>query len=540
METKVNGSYMERIMRRCGFVSGINVSSSGRSGGLCLWWRELEIEVISYSNHHIAANICDTEGVPCCSAVGVYGWSEVSNRYRTWELMQAMLKQWARITFGDIKKKIKTAEGELHTAQAAPIDANMLETCKNLSEEIDELRRMEESYWYARARSNELRDGDKNTAYFHRKASNRRSRNRINGLYDKNGDWQMGSQQIQNIAIEYFEALFASGYPTDFDSVVSGLEQRITGAMNAINIDSLTHKVMKSHYFKSSDVIRANRGHDPSFVWRSIWNAKGVFPDGMVWKVGDGRDIKVWEDNWLVKEEGPIILHQCPNSNANMKVAELLDEESGEWNANMVRTMLGAENVARVLAVPLSANPTKDTIYWRLTNNGEFIVRSCYWLARLGNENSAPSVSSGKCWRSIWRLQGPPKLRFFIWSVVRGNIAVKERLCQRHITTNTTCQVCHHPNETVLHSLFYCSYARRIWECSDFIEELDAAPTHSFEERWLWPCSHLSVDRIRTLAALMWASWRCRNVHIFENQQPDAVKMASGFCKMVSDYMQYT
>uniref|UniRef100_A0A803MMK3 DNA-directed RNA polymerase n=1 Tax=Chenopodium quinoa TaxID=63459 RepID=A0A803MMK3_CHEQI len=36
---------------------------------------------------------------------------------------------------------------------------------------INELRCQEESYWHTRSSANEMRDDDKNTAYFHRKAS---------------------------------------------------------------------------------------------------------------------------------------------------------------------------------------------------------------------------------------------------------------------------------------------------------------------------------------------------------------------------------
>lgn len=100
------------------------------------------------------------------------------------ENVAANLSKWAASTFGDIKKRIKDKEKLLQEAQNNLPDAIMFAKCNELSNELDDLHRLEESYWHVRARANELRDGDKNTKYFHHKASQRRKRNRISGLLD--------------------------------------------------------------------------------------------------------------------------------------------------------------------------------------------------------------------------------------------------------------------------------------------------------------------------------------------------------------------
>lgn len=46
----------------------------------------------------------------------------------------------------------------------------------------------EERYWEQRARVNWLTHGDKNTFFFHKFATTRKSHNRINGLCDENGN----------------------------------------------------------------------------------------------------------------------------------------------------------------------------------------------------------------------------------------------------------------------------------------------------------------------------------------------------------------
>ena len=45
---------MERIRNQIGFANELFVSSCGRSGGLALiWTRETDLEIKSFSNHHI-------------------------------------------------------------------------------------------------------------------------------------------------------------------------------------------------------------------------------------------------------------------------------------------------------------------------------------------------------------------------------------------------------------------------------------------------------------------------------------------------------
>lgn len=83
------------------------------------------------------------------------------------------LKSWASRSFGDIRKQIKKTEKNLARAQRCVPDNRMIRNCKDISEELDRLHCLEESYWFLCALSNELKDGDKNTKYFYHKTSSR-------------------------------------------------------------------------------------------------------------------------------------------------------------------------------------------------------------------------------------------------------------------------------------------------------------------------------------------------------------------------------
>ena len=390
METMLHSNDLVKVRNKCGFSDGLCLSSRGNSGGIGLWWREINLEISSFSEHHVEATVKNNEGHPVWRAVGIYGWPETEHKYKTWELMRTLrgegslptvifgdfneivsmtekdggavrgerqmddfreaiddcsmsdlgfhgscftwkrgnsratlirecldrfmgcarwrelfpwwhvthlpiyksdhapillkaglrdprgsggrsfkfeslwlsrdecdqvvsdswtretgddidkrigllaldLSKWAASTFGNIKKKIKETETQLKAAQSNLPDAIMFDRCNELSTKLDELHRMEESYWHARARVNAVRDGDKNTSYFHHKASQRRKRNRICGLMDSNNTWHTEDDSINEIVHAYFDVLFKGGTPTGFDEATAGLCSRVTYQMN--------------------------------------------------------------------------------------------------------------------------------------------------------------------------------------------------------------------------------------------------------------------------------------------------------------------
>ena len=57
---------------------------------------------------------------------------------------------------------------------------------------------------------------------------------------------------------------------------------------------SLLGLVMKSKYFIHGDLLNSSLGVQASHSWRSIWSSKALVMEGLLWRVGNGRQIKVW------------------------------------------------------------------------------------------------------------------------------------------------------------------------------------------------------------------------------------------------------
>ncbi|XP_021731331.1 uncharacterized protein LOC110698241 [Chenopodium quinoa] len=114
------------------------------------------------------------------------------------------------------------------------------------------------------------------------------------------------------------------------------------------NESTLLHKILKAKYFKNSSVTEANRGFDPSFSWRSMWGAKGLLCDGLVWRVENGSNIDIWADTWLLVEG---------------KVSESMYEDRSGWDASMISSVMGPEWCTAVLTIPLPTVPCADKRY---------------------------------------------------------------------------------------------------------------------------------------------------------------------------------
>ena len=73
--------------------------------------------------------------------------------------------------------------------------------------------------------------GDKNTKFFHQRVCQRRKKNNIDGLYDREGEWHTDEDKIATIAEEYYKQLFTSSNSLDMGEVIDSVDQVVTEDM---------------------------------------------------------------------------------------------------------------------------------------------------------------------------------------------------------------------------------------------------------------------------------------------------------------------
>lgn len=133
---------------------------------------------------------------------------------------------------------------------------------RDLKKEINEVLTKEEIMWNQRSRVEWLKNGDRKTKFFHASASQRQSKNRIEGLMDSEGEWHTEEGETKAIIVNYFKNIFHSNRPTNFDASLEVVEESITQEMNK--------ELLKD--FKPGEVRRALNQMHPT---------KAQGPDGM-------------------------------------------------------------------------------------------------------------------------------------------------------------------------------------------------------------------------------------------------------------------
>ncbi|KAA3478618.1 reverse transcriptase [Gossypium australe] len=91
METKIDSKRMERIRRRSGFVSGIDVGAEGSRGGLCLAWREdVKVSLKTFSEHHIDVLVEDNNVQGKWRYTSFYGSPYANAQADSWRLLRVL------------------------------------------------------------------------------------------------------------------------------------------------------------------------------------------------------------------------------------------------------------------------------------------------------------------------------------------------------------------------------------------------------------------------------------------------------------------
>jgi hypothetical protein len=92
--------------------------------------------------------------------------------------------------------------------------------------------------------------------------------------------------------------------------------------------NSLCARVLKARYYPRGNIIDTVFTGNPSSSWSAISYGLELLKKGMVWRVGNGRSIRIWRDCWLPRISNGQVL--TPKRNRRIKwVSELLDDNGG-------------------------------------------------------------------------------------------------------------------------------------------------------------------------------------------------------------------
>ncbi|KAK2661975.1 hypothetical protein Ddye_000549 [Dipteronia dyeriana] len=119
----------------------------------------------------------------------------MSSLVKKLECCASKLRSWTIVNRRRLNENILLKKKELFclSESSALVDWNR---CREVERDLDNLLNHEEILWLQRSRVSWMKEGDRNTNFFHAKASNKRSRNTIRGRYDDDGGWRSSDEEL--------------------------------------------------------------------------------------------------------------------------------------------------------------------------------------------------------------------------------------------------------------------------------------------------------------------------------------------------------
>jgi hypothetical protein len=87
-------------------------------------------------------------------------------------------------------------------------------------------------------------------------------------------------------------------------------------------------------------------------------HGRELLKEGLVWRVGCGKDIDVWEDNWIPRSGYKPLGHK-PDKVVH-KVDELLLPEGQGWNEARLHELFFEGDVEDILKIPIGRARNED------------------------------------------------------------------------------------------------------------------------------------------------------------------------------------
>lgn len=313
------------------------------------------------------------------------------------------------------------------------------------------------------------------------------------------------------------------------------------------NPSSLWSKVLKGLYFPNKAALDAGRGAQPSWVWSSLLEGRNLLKEGLMWSVGNGDSINFWQDVWVPGLSNSKLSNLSGSSALNTKVADFVDFSTLAWDQEKLQGLVLEEELREIQKIPISFTNRADKLIWRHTSSGSYTVKSGYLQAAkkmrpISNQPSSSFSPSKEMWTRLWNIPTIPKVRLFMWKVVKNWIACKENLFRKKCAHNPLCPICEEENESIEHILFRCPWTKTVWIGSGKAFWTQTHPVVS-ADKWMEDllCGSLAketdIDTVGALFQLCWAIWKARNEWVFNGIKPKPEEVIYRASIANSDYL---
>ncbi|CAN1120508.1 Putative ribonuclease H protein At1g65750 [Linum perenne] len=282
------------------------------------------------------------------------------------------------------------------------------------------------------------------------------------------------------------------------------------------NPDLFWVRMLHSKYFREvNGELQPRNTSSQSAVWKGISRSWNIMLMGARSGIRNGNDTDFWTSRWL--DSGTQLIDQLQNPDDDFNILAKVSDmtlDNGNWNFLLLRRFLPESLVEEVAGMsPPRADLGEDVCTWGLDDNGRFSVRTAYELVH-DSPNPRPEVD----WSLVWRWNGPGRVQYFLWLAAQGKLLTNLERKRRHLTNGGNCPRCDLDEESILHVLRDCSYARQVWDHLG-VSASDPSRTGRCPNEWIkYMIKH---EKASEFIIACWYLWKARNELVFAGNTND-------------------
>ncbi|KAJ1442391.1 Reverse transcriptase zinc-binding domain [Sesbania bispinosa] len=219
--------------------------------------------------------------------------------------------------------------------------------------------------------------------------------------------------------------------------------------------------------------------------------------------------------------------------NINAKICDFF-LPSGLWNRELLQKYFPPEIIEEITSSGVQVLEERDSVHWSPSTDGLFSIKSA--VASLWD----PIVTiHALLFKRIWSRGGPQWIRAFLWLLGSNALLSNSNRIRRHIAQSGLCTICLQTDESNLHAVRDCGWARSVW--------LRFLPRHNQREFFNlslhdWISSNISRNQFSsnrnwnlTFPFVAAGVWYARNAYLFDNSPLDIVAISSSIHRQIEE-----
>lgn len=244
------------------------------------------------------------------------------------------------------------------------------------------------------------------------------------------------------------------------DALLAKVSWRILQSPSCLLARTLMRK-----YCRSSSFLDCSVSASASHGWRGICLGRDLLKSQLGKVIGSGTETLIWNEPWISLSSPTTPMGPPTEQSQFMTVNQLIFPITKTWDREKIQLIL-PQYESEILALRPSKIGTSDRFVWLPSNSGTYTAKTGYHAAATKNTPTIkpPSSPADINWnKEIWQLKCSPKIKFFLWKVLKNALPVGNNLKARGINPTASCPFCGE-DESCLHLFFHCSFAKQVWD----------------------------------------------------------------------------